>query len=181
MKLHIGCGTRKLYGYTSVDIRPEAKPDILDDVMLKGREFKNCQEIYACMVLEHLPREKVHWVLCRWHEILTSNGMLRLSVPDFRAASEYYLSDKHGRLSDIENLLMGREDHSHNFHHSLWDRNKLEGALYRAGFHDVKGWDWKRFYHFSPGYDDFASAYLPDFCKTSGQLMSLNLMGFKPE
>ncbi len=81
MKLHLGCGYKKLEGFVNVDIRPETECDILDDVAtLKNFRDNSADMIYACHVLEHFTRTQYMDVLKRWTEILKSDGK---TVPSF--------------------------------------------------------------------------------------------------
>lgn len=58
MKLHIGCGERFLPGYKHLDARKMPHIDYVTDKLHKLDMFddNSIDEIYACHVLEHVPR-----------------------------------------------------------------------------------------------------------------------------
>lgn len=175
-KLHIGCGERRLPGYLSIDIRPGVRPDIVGDVTALPVRQGSCSLIYACMVLEHIPDEAILQSLSQWRVCLGRGGVLRLSLPDFAASCRYY-TYAGGDIRSLDGLLLGRKDYAENGHFTLWDWKRAEGALFKAGFSKVRWWDWRK--ELPEDYDDFASAYLPDFCKETGMHMALNIEGVK--
>jgi len=99
-KLHLGCGTKHLEGYTNIDIRYLPGVDEINNIRFL-RNYKNntVDEIYACHVLEHFGRWEYKDVLKRWFEILKPGGQLRLAVPDFSSICSYYI--KTGDLKSI--------------------------------------------------------------------------------
>ena len=75
MKLHLGCGLKKIEGYVNIDIRPDVNPDIIDDIYKLNKIPNNSVDvIYACHVLEHFGRHEYLNVLKRWFEILKEGG-----------------------------------------------------------------------------------------------------------
>lgn len=177
MKLHLGCGFKKLDGFVNVDIRPETECDIIDDVAtLKNFKEESAEMIYACHVLEHFNRKTYLIVLKRWSEILKSGGMLRLSVPDLYKVSELHYTKKY-TLKQLMGFLYGGQNYSENFHYIGFDFDMLKEDLENLGFKNVHIWDWKKAEHGSV--DDFSQAYLPHMDKESGELMSLNIQAIK--
>ena len=88
-KLHLGCGNKKLNGFTNIDCRHLPGVDEIQNVELL-RSYKNnsIDLIYSAHVLEHFSRWRYIHVLSRWFEILKPNGCLRISVPDFSKIDE---------------------------------------------------------------------------------------------
>lgn len=176
MKLHIGCGSIHIPGYVNVDIRYLPNVDVVDNAKFL-RKFRNeyIEEIYACHVLEHFSRWDVKVILKRWYDLLTSGGILFLSVPDFEAIASYYYKTR-----DIEKLigfLYGGQDYEENFHYYCWDFNSLKKDLEEVGFVNVDRYDWKN----SPfkDFDDYSKAYLPHKDFENGKLMGLNVRAVK--
>jgi predicted SAM-dependent methyltransferase len=177
MKLHLGCGYKKLDGFVNVDIRPETKCDILDDVAtLKNFRDNSADMIYACHVLEHFTRTQYLDVLKRWTEILKSGGVLRVSVPDLYKVSELHYTKKYP-LKKLMGFLYGGQNYSENFHYIGFDFDTLKEDLEELGYKDVKIWNWKEVEH--GGVDDYSQAYLPHMDKENGHLMSLNVEATK--
>jgi predicted SAM-dependent methyltransferase len=168
MKLHLGCGNKKLSGYKSVDIRPEVKPDVVADVRdLHMFDNNSVDEVYFCHGLEHIPEDEVHEALEEWQRILKPGSWLYLAVPDFEMLVGMYCNGEWTLAPPITSALMGGQDYDHNFHYSLWDEHKLRMALESAGFHHISR------YH--------AHKYLPDGFmdwsarKVGGLCLSLNM------
>ena len=110
VKLNLGCGDRKMYGFVNVDLREDLNPDVICDVTKIHEKFKDVDLIYACHVLEHFPKKasshfQTTWseALTSWYDSLKEGGVLRIAIPDFRAACEQYLID--GSLENIYCLL----------------------------------------------------------------------------
>lgn len=177
MKLHLGCGFKKLNGFVNVDIRPETECDIVDDVaVLKNFKNESADMIYACHVLEHFNRNTYLKTLIRWSEILKSGGILRLSVPDLYKVSELHYTKKY-TLKQLMGFLYGGQNYSENFHYIGFDFDTLKEDLESIGFSNVDIWNWKEVEHGSV--DDFSQAYLPHMDKENGELLSLNIQATK--
>jgi trans-aconitate methyltransferase len=176
MKLHLGCGNKKIDGYINIDIRVDVNPDLIDDIS-KLNEVKNnsVDVIYACHVLEHFGRHEYMDVLKRWYEVLNDGGILRISVPNFEEVSKYYEETKD--LSKLLGFLYGGQNYKQNFHYCAWDFNSLHSSLKSLGFKEVYKYDWKKTEH--SNLDDFSQAYLPHMNKENGRLMSLNIEAVK--
>jgi predicted SAM-dependent methyltransferase len=176
MKLHVGCGSVKLNGFTNIDIRYLPNVDVVDNAAYL-RKFKNeiIEEIYACHVLEHFCRWDVDTVLKRWFDLLSPGGKLYISVPDFEAAAIYYNRTKD--LKTLIGLLYGGQDYPENYHKVCWDFKSLSEVLSNIGFTVIQKYDWKT----SPFnlFDDYSKAYLPHMDFESGLLMSLNVLAIK--
>jgi ubiquinone/menaquinone biosynthesis C-methylase UbiE len=176
MKLHLGCGTKKIGGYVNIDIRPDVNPDLIDDISkLNNIPNESVDVIYACHVLEHFGRYEFMDVLKRWFEVLKKGGILRLSVPDFEKVNEYYNETKD--LSKLIGFLYGGQTYKENFHYYTWDFNSLQKDLKSINFSVVNRFDWTETDHSDT--DDFSQAYLPHMDKKNGKLMSLNVEAIK--
>jgi SAM-dependent methyltransferase len=172
MKLHLGCGLKKIEGYVNIDIRPDVNPDIIDDIYKLNKIPNNSVDvIYACHVLEHFGRHEYLNVLKRWFEILKEDGILRISVPNFQSVNEYYNDTKD--LSKLMGFLYGGQTYKENFHYYIWDFNSLKNDLISINFKEVNHFDWRKTEH--SNIDDFSQAYLPHMDKENGKLMSLNV------
>jgi SAM-dependent methyltransferase len=81
MKLNLGCGSFKKYGYINVDIRKEVNPDLVVDLNKFPYPFKDntFDLVEAFHVLEHLnsPFE----AMFELHRILKNGGELKIAVP----------------------------------------------------------------------------------------------------
>lgn len=185
MRLNLGCGRKKMHGFVNIDIRPEVNPDVVDDVFLLDRiEDESVDLVYACHVLEHSSRDRVHYILSRWREVLKPGGMLRVCVPDLRAACEYYLSTHN--LDSVMGLAYGGQRNEWDFHRVGFDEVTLTRALTLAGFRDIRPYDWRTTDH--SYVDDYSMSMLPrvsyftrnpDGAPLDGKAVSLNLEAVK--
>lgn len=85
MKLNIGCGPRKMAGYTNIDKFPVFEPDMLMDLEETPWAFaeSSVDEIYASHVLEHIgATSDVFFAVVReMYRVLKPGGLLRVRVP----------------------------------------------------------------------------------------------------
>jgi predicted SAM-dependent methyltransferase len=171
-KLHLGCGTKNLHGYTNIDIRYLPGVDEVNNIRhLRNYSVNSVSEIYACHVLEHFSRYDYLEVLRRWYDLLEDGGVLRLAVPNFAAIVEVY--QKQNNLKALIGLLYGGQDYEENYHYVTFDEPSLSQDLLNLGFNHVELWDSSRNL-----IDDFSNAYIPHMDK-NGTLMSLNLLAIK--
>ena len=113
-KLHLGCGTKHLEGYTNIDIRYLPGVDEVNNIrFLRNHKENSVDEIYACHVLEHFGRWEYKDVLKRWFEILKPGGHLRLAIPNFHSICSYYT--KTNDLKSLIGLLYGGQDYDENY------------------------------------------------------------------
>lgn len=176
IKLHLGCGNKKIQGFINVDIRNLNSVDLIEDIKtLKSFTKDSVDLIYASHVLEHIGRRKYMSVLTRWYNILKNDGVLRIAVPDFEKVVEYY--NKHKDLNILRGFLYGGQDYKENFHYCSWDFNTLSNDLKKIGFKKVYRYDWRTTEHYNV--DDFSQCYLPHMDKDNGMLMSLNIEAIK--
>lgn len=176
VKLHLGCGNKKIKDYINIDIRKEVNPDLIEDISKLETFCENSVDIiYVSHVLEHFSRHEYKKVLSRWYDILKKDGILRISVPDFESINEYYNNTKD--LSKLIGLLYGGQNYKENYHYYVWDFKTLEKDLKSVNFKKVIKFNWRETEHFQV--DDFSQSYLPHMDKINGKLMSLNVEAIK--
>jgi predicted SAM-dependent methyltransferase len=170
-KLHLGCGSKYLEGWTNVDIQSDRADLHADITNLKTIQDDSVSEIYACHVLEHISRRKLIPTLQEWWRVLCPGGNLRLAVPDFAAVVAVY--SKTQDLSDLCGLLSGGQKDQHDFHTICLDHSMLEAILHSVGFKNVQKYDP---HVFLKDMDDYSKCYLPHMDFKNGTLMSLNVV-----
>ncbi|WP_186387708.1 methyltransferase domain-containing protein [Stappia sp. TSB10P1A] len=178
-KLHLGCGVKHIPGFYHVDALDYPHVDRIGPVEdLAFIADGTVGLIYACHVLEHFGRKEYRDVLAEWCRVLAPGGVLRIAVPDFRAAAELYLDPSNGiALPQVLGLLVGGQRDQYDYHKMVFDEETLSAALIEVGFTSVRRWDWRTTEH--SGLDDYSQAYLPHMEKDTGRLVSLNLEGVK--
>lgn len=176
VKLHLGCGTKRLEGYVNVDIMSNECVDLVQNIAtLDSFADGSVDEIYACHVLEHFKRNEYLLVLKEWSRVLKKGGVLRIAVPDFDSVIQEYNQSKN--LKQLHGLLYGGQDYDYNFHYLAYNFEFLSESLKEVGIENVERYDWKEF--LPEGFDDFSRAYIPHMDFLKGRLMSLNVVGTK--
>lgn len=81
MKLNLGCGNKKIDGYTGVDFIKTAGTDIVHNLNSLPYPFtdSSIEEIIVNNVLEHL--DDLIAVMEELHRILKADGILKINVP----------------------------------------------------------------------------------------------------
>jgi len=172
VKLHMGCGNVILPGWINLDANPGPFIDAVDDARtLRSIPLASVDAIYASHLLDHLGRNEIDPVLREWRGRLVQGGVLRISVGDFAAIVEEYRAGR--PLRDLLGLLIGGHRDEYDRHGMIFDHTTIEDALSRAGFGNVRTWDWRRTEHAE--HDDYSRAYLPHMDLDHGRLMSLNV------
>lgn len=168
MRLHVGCGERRLPGYQHVDLRHLHGLDAVADLVHMPFGTDSVVEVYACHMLEHIKRPAVPALLWEWSRVLKSHeGVLRLAVPDFNMIATLYL-DCGVSLVRLWGYILGRQNYPENTHYTVWDYELLAYVVTECGFYDAKTW------HpgdvFPRGYNDYS------YSRYNGYDCSLNLM-----
>jgi predicted SAM-dependent methyltransferase len=82
MKLHVGCGPKKLDGYRHQDVLAYGHVDYVSPAWSNPEPNETFDEVYARHLLEHLYPWEASRTLTEWHRILKPDGILHLLVPD---------------------------------------------------------------------------------------------------
>ena len=176
MKLHLGCGNKRIEGFTNIDCRYLPTVDRVDNIrFLRSYKENSIDLIYASHVLEHFSRWEYKQCLRRWNDILKPGGVLRLAIPDFNQIAQHYMKFKD--LRALSGLLYGGQDYPENNHFWCWDFSEIKKDLSEAKFRVMKRYDWRDTEH--ADIDDCSQAYLPHMDKENGVLMSLNVEATK--
>jgi predicted SAM-dependent methyltransferase len=176
MKLHLGCGEKRIEGFINIDSRDLENVDLVDDIsQLRSIEDSSVDLIYASHVLEHFGRFKYMDVLKKWYSVLKKGGILRISVPDFESVCEYY--NEKGDIYSLRGFLYGGQNYPENYHYCAWDFKSIGKDLTEVGFKNVVRYDWRNTEH--SDLDDYSQCYLPHMDKENGKLMSLNIEATK--
>lgn len=124
IKLNLGCGFRKQKEYINIDNRKETNPDLLCDIT-NGLPYDNdsIDEIKAFDFLEHIPPDKVIFVIEEIFRVLKNNGKFEHFTPstDGRGAFQdpthksfwninswfYFMDDNYRNLYNIKAKFKG--------------------------------------------------------------------------
>jgi predicted SAM-dependent methyltransferase len=138
MRLHIGCGSEAIAGWTNVDIVSAPGVDVVLDVR-QPWPFHDVEFIFAEHFLEHLTLADGMVFLRSARAALHDDGVLRLSTPNLDWVwSTHYKPP--AELTPDECLIgcleMNRAFHGWG-HQFLYNFTTLAQALLAAGFRDV--------------------------------------------
>lgn len=171
--LHIGCGTNILpKPFENLDGREFEGVDHVSSASdLKQFDDETFDMVYASHILEHHPRNEVESVLKEWVRVVKVDGIVRISVPSFKSATQIY--DKTGKLENVLGPLSGGQTYDYEFHYCLFDERTLTALMKKCGLTAIHPWLYTRTRH--SDYWDFSQAV------THGIQVSLNLEGRKRE
>ena len=176
IKLNLGCGRKILNGWINIDKIPQHPEVVEDDVsILENIQDETVDIIYACHVLEHFGRHEIENVAKCWSRKLKSGGKIRIAVPDFEAVCKRYIEKKD--IKEMIGFTSGGQKNEYDYHKIVFDFHSLKNLLEKAGFEDIKRYDWKATDH--SHVDDYSQSYLPHMDKENGTLMSLNVEATK--
>ena len=175
MKVNIGCGKTNFgKDWYHIDGTNYSHIYSNDIVNLPFKE-NSIDIIYASHVLEYFDREEVIEVLKKWKYYLKNNGILRLSVPNFKMYAELY-TKKIISLDNCIGPLYGKWNMTENkmiYHKTVYDYESLKKLLEDNNFKNIKLWNWRNTIH--SNIDDYSQAYIPHMDKEKGYHMSLNI------
>jgi len=158
MKLHVGCGPIYIPGMFNIDLREDCKTDycgslfdLTDSNHAQYIRPDSVDLIWSCHMLEHL--EYPHGVvecLKTFNSWLKPNGLLRLSVPDLRLVTEYYVN-RNPKLftmysGSVDEHLYKKDSASEMFtffmrgweHTVVFDFALLQDLMKDAGFRNIQ-------------------------------------------
>jgi SAM-dependent methyltransferase len=140
INLHLGCGDVNDPRFINID--GQAAPHIhyvrqIDN--LSPFQDNSVNLVYACHCLEHFPHGKISAVLAEWFRVLSPDGILRLSVPDFDLLINIY-QDNQNQINTILYPLLGGQENKFDYHETAFNRSRLEYLLKKAGFREVQQW-----------------------------------------
>lgn len=177
MKLHLGCGIKNLgKKWVHIDISDFDHIDYKMDIKNLNNINSECvDEIYACHVLEHFPRNEISAILTEWYRTLKPNGILRIAVPDFENICKLYCAGV--EIDKFYGLISGGQRNQYDFHYHIFDQKSITNILKKVGFSVIERYNWKDF--LPKDYDDYSKAYIPHMDLENGTSVSLNLVAIK--
>lgn len=146
VKLHIGCGDKKLQGYVNIDIVPTEGADVVMDASSGLNCFPSdiASEIRLENVFEHFYRYQQKEILKNFHRILKNGGRLVIKwLPDFDAVIEAYLKKEKGIVGERFDLFnVYRLTHGdpaphnspHRLHKDIFTKDSIRKLLEDNGF-----------------------------------------------
>ena len=112
MKLHVGCGTKKMQGWVNIDSVAACQPDLVHDITtpLPYADL-SADEVLAEDILEHFDKYMRFVVFHEWARVLKTGGTITIQVPDFKKILFKYFKFGFSNFVDFifgENLWNGK-------------------------------------------------------------------------
>ncbi|MFH1245070.1 MAG: hypothetical protein V1662_01135 [Candidatus Omnitrophota bacterium] len=146
LKLHIGCGDKKLNGYLNIDIVPTEGADIVIDAARDLYRIPSdiAVEIRLESVFEHFYRCQQKKIPAHFYRILKRSGQLIIKwLPDFDLIAAAYLNkskgdfDKEFDLYNVYRLTHGEpapENSPQQMHKDIFTKQSITNLLQESGF-----------------------------------------------
>ena len=137
-KANVGCGGDHKAGYLNVDFKEYHHPDVLADVReLAGFPDAFFEEVFACDVLEHLPRTETANVLAVWNRVLAPGGRIYIRAPNVPGLIELIRHPDYQSIERQELLmqcLFGSQADTGDFHFTGFTDITMRNFVQAAGF-----------------------------------------------
>jgi len=102
MKLHLGCGTKKMKGWINIDSVAALQPDLVHDISQPlPYDDLTVDEILAEDLLEHFDKYLRFVVFYEWVRVLKVGGTMTLQVPDFKKILRKYFKFGYDNFVDF--------------------------------------------------------------------------------
>ena len=147
-RLHLGCGSNLLPGWTNVDLNDLAgviRHDLTRPLPLppEAVEF-----IYSEHFIEHIARDQALELLRECRRVLRAGGVLRLSTPNLKKLVDEYLARRISEWADVDwrpstPCQMVNEGLRLWGHQFVYDPDELILLLSEAGFRHVTAVAWR--------------------------------------
>jgi SAM-dependent methyltransferase len=144
MKLNIGCGGRRIPGYTGVDAVQRPAADIVAPAHAIPLKAGSVHEILAVHLWEHFHPWQCPKVITEWKRLLRPGGVLVLELPDLVKCCQNVISGamvggKHPDQLGMWGLYGDpRESDPYMSHRWGWTPKTLEAFLLEHGFTDIE-------------------------------------------
>ncbi len=142
MKLNIGCGKRRLPGYTGVDMTAQPSVDIVAPADKVPLPDGCAEEVMAIHLVEHVFPWQVPDLLREWHRLLKPGGRLVLEMPDLlKACTNLAENRRVGKHPDQGHMWAIFGDDTLKdplmMHKAGWWFDRLKPVVEAAGFAQV--------------------------------------------
>ena len=138
MRLNIGCGNRRLPGYTGVDAIPRPAADIVAPAHEVPLPDGCADEVLAVHLVEHVFAWQVPALFAEWHRLLKPGGHLVLEMPDAMKCARNLIEGRQGKKPDQLSMwgLYGDDTlrDPYMMHKAGWWFDRLRPVVEAAGF-----------------------------------------------
>jgi len=134
VRLNLGCGADYREGFINIDMRPEIRSDLINDITVLDQVPESiADEIFAHDALEHIPFREILPTLKLWFSVLKPGGTIEIQVPDFDQIFAAYPKYKHD-FDGFSSRIYGAQDYPLNRHLAAFCGDSLSKLMAAAGF-----------------------------------------------
>jgi predicted SAM-dependent methyltransferase len=133
LRLHLGCGQKRMPGFINVDRNHSPATDYVGDIAKLPCPPRSVERIETYHVIEHIPVTAIEGVVAAWLRMLEPGGVLVLECPDFEADIRELQAGNTERMYSI----FGRQRFPGDAHHWGYSAATLTDLLTRLGYVDV--------------------------------------------
>lgn len=137
MKLHLGCGKRKLEGWINCDLH-DSDHDL--DIRKLPFDDDSADEILSVHVCEHFYKHDILDVLKEWRRVLKPNGVIALELPCLDKVLWHFMNGSGDNMTlwPLYGDPSTHKDGEPALHKWCWSRIAFWRLLEEAGFTDIK-------------------------------------------
>lgn len=143
MKLNIGCGKRRIPGFTGVDAVARSAADIVAPAWQIPLKDGSVETIMAVHLWEHFYLWECPKVIAEWRRLLQPNGLLILELPDLLKCCKNILEGRSSPLDPDQFTMWGvygdpRTQDPFMTHRWGWTPKTLSAFLTAHGFTEIR-------------------------------------------
>lgn len=136
MKLNLGCGSKKIEGFTGVDIKAA---DVVADIRKLPFDDDSADEIMAIHVCEHFYIHEIIPTLVEWRRVLKPGGTMALELPCLDKVLMHFAkgSPENFTLWPLYGDPNTHKDGEPALHKWCWSKDQFRKVLKSAGFDNI--------------------------------------------
>lgn len=160
MKLHLGCGSKVLKGWTNIDAFVKSEEIFNWDILSLPIESESIDEVLAEHLVEHLGFAEEPLFFREMYRVLKADGTLKVEVPDMEWVFEEFINgedyfkdfyqagavdhyfgngrETNNRWSLLTTAIWGNQNGAGQFHKNGYTERKLERIAKMVGFSDIR-------------------------------------------
>jgi len=137
-KLNVGCGERKVEGYTNIDLDPVHKPEIIGDALnLHMIKDKSISEVYSEHLIEHFDIKEIDVFFQECRRILIPNGKIVVIVPDMEILLRRYFKKEYD-IDYVDSFIFAPHLFKEGCHRQGMYKSKLRKLCAKHNFKIIK-------------------------------------------
>lgn len=133
LRLHLGCGRRRLDGFLNIDMNYSNATDYVSDICQLPCRDNSVERIENYHVIENIPHPEALGALAEWFRVLVPNGVMVIECADFDEGIRQYIEGNESRLYSV----YGPQRFAGDVRYCGYNAKRLRDLLVAAGFIDI--------------------------------------------